>query len=631
MPIDPVTTNHSPIIPETPTQTHPLKTIHPLSSDSNILLQKGIQFKDKIPQPYISSSNPFQNVEVIFFEWYPEEPEPGWCLADPAPYIPPNEEENLTVEELLRKTGYMFASSRDLQIIPCKSAKKVLVHWWKVGTKWVKEHKKELIVGGVILGVGGGIALGVTLLTSTAAAETALATTAAVGTAVASSSKRKEEELEEKPQETQGTASSPPPPSSTPIIGYELPKERPPIEKELPSPSSHGPIIPSVDFHPSVYGKTKNTNAIPTLFNSPVDFADPRLYYTQIQGDAKTYFDYLSKYTQNTPPPNPQSETNVFSAMFQTIQKGFAFLGAQIIDNNDLFLPNSPYDPFAQAYEDLMKKYHIPAPTTPSSIPPFLSVAPLKSTYTELLNLLACYDGSRLQRPLHKQPPHSIYFTIAGATSSKMQVTIANGMANNYLDALSNANYLRSMTPLQMEGIYNCTNSIPIGLAEITALNLAGHSPIMEELIMKKFINFAKANKDDPHAKCLHTCHSQSALHTRNALEKLPREIQERVIVVNIAGACMVPKRLCFHSHNYASEKDIVYLLSTAYTHFTATGGYGEKSHPLLEQERLDAKELIVLKAHEGAKGLDHEFQSPTYAGVLREHLEDYVMHEGQY
>ena len=91
----------------------------------------------------------------------------------------------------------MFASSRELQIIPCKSAKKVLVHWWKVGTKWVKEHKKELIVGGVVLGVGGGIALGVTLLASTAAAETVAA--AAVGTAIASSSKRKEEEAEEKP------------------------------------------------------------------------------------------------------------------------------------------------------------------------------------------------------------------------------------------------------------------------------------------------------------------------------------------------------------------------------------------------------------------------------------------------
>ena len=146
MPIDPITTNQSLIIPEMPQQSPPLwngKTVQPLSSDSNILLQKGIQFKDRIPQPHTSSSNPFRNIEIIPFEWYPEEPESGWCLADPAPYIPPNEEENLTVEELLHKTGYIFASSRELQIIPCKSAKKVLVHWWKVGTKWVKEHKKS--------------------------------------------------------------------------------------------------------------------------------------------------------------------------------------------------------------------------------------------------------------------------------------------------------------------------------------------------------------------------------------------------------------------------------------------------------------------------------------------------------
>ena len=131
-----------------------------------------------------------------------------------------------------------------------------------------------------------------------------------------------------------------------------------------------------------------------------------------------------------------------------------------------------------------------------------------------------------------------------------MQYTNINGMLNSFEEACENTKYLQNFTSSQIDGIYNHSNG-PLGdFIEIILLNFKGKSPITEGLLMKKFIDFAEANKDDPHAKCIHTCHSQGAIHTRNVLEKLPQHVRDRIIVVSIAGARVIPKRLCFDSFN---------------------------------------------------------------------------------
>ena len=452
--------------------------------------------------------------------------------------------------------------------------------------------------------MGGGIALGVTLLASTAAAETVAATTAAVGTAVASSSKRKEEEPEEKPQEFQEAASSPPPPSSTPIIGYELPKERPPIEKEPSSPS------PSQEE-----------------FQRQAQLQADYLYH--FASHPHTPLSRPAPTASSEPPP---SEEPFYTSVLQTIRSGLSLMGKNAIDNPDLFQPNSPADPFHNAYADLQTQYDISRHiefTSPTPNKLFFSIAPLKSVYHDFLNLLASAKISTFG--VLGDPQHSIYQTIKGDPQEGMQVSYINGMNNFFMEFIGNAKHLKSFTSLPIDGIYNCTHTIIIDPVEVLVLNLAGYSPITQELLMKKFTRFAEANQDNPHAKCMHYCHSQGALHTRNALKKLPPHIRDRVIVVCIAGACVVPDRLCFKSFNYVSERDYIHLPQRCYASLFLAHLSEEEQKEMLDQEIADSKEIIVLKAHEGATGLDHAFQSPTFVEKIKDHLTDYQIHKGQY
>ena len=75
---------------------------------------------------------------------------------------------------------------------------------------------------------------------------------------------------------------------------------------------------------------------------------------------------------------------------------------------------------------------------------------------------------------------------------------------------------------------------------EILTMNYLGYSPHTAALLRKTFTDFHEANKDNPNAKYLQLCHSQGALHLRNALQGLPQEIRDRVIVLAIAPAAII-------------------------------------------------------------------------------------------
>jgi isopentenyl phosphate kinase len=80
---------------------------------------------------------------------------------------------------------------------------------------------------------------------------------------------------------------------------------------------------------------------------------------------------------------------------------------------------------------------------------------------------------------------------------------------------------------------------------------------VTSDLLIQKWSEFHHRNADQPSAKILHFCHSQGTLHTKNALLRLPKEIRDRVIVVAIAPAAVVPKKLCHESFNFDYYKEI--------------------------------------------------------------------------
>lgn len=222
------------------------------------------------------------------------------------------------------------------------------------------------------------------------------------------------------------------------------------------------------------------------------------------------------------------------------------------------------------------------------------------------------------------QPGQSMSFVVNGKDCHGM-VSWINGIRNTLQDSQDSAKYIQKLSGgFTVCGVYNCTH-FPLDLLEAGVLNYAGYSPNTALLLQNDWKKFHELNKDYPNAKLLQVCHSQGAIHVRNALEGLPPEIQDRIIVVAIAPAAVVPKKLCFASYNYVSENDFVYKLEPTPDALrleeSMIPNYVKRTH----------EELIILPPHLGVSGMDHEFQSPTYRDELEKKLADYRAHRGEY
>ena len=162
-------------------------------------------------------------------------------------------------------------------------------------------------------------------------------------------------------------------------------------------------------------------------------------------------------------------------------------------------------------------------------------------------------------------------------------------------------------------------------------INYAGHSFTSLD-IAAKWREFHNDNLANPQLKMLWFCHSGGATDTYNALSSLPEEIRERIIVVAIAPATVIPDQFCYKSFNYASKgRDFVH--------------YGEIAHAVLSPESFPIpdvsgiltaiehhKELILLEPHPDAPNLlDHAFMSPTFQDKIVEHLQDHIKNKGTY
>jgi len=213
-------------------------------------------------------------------------------------------------------------------------------------------------------------------------------------------------------------------------------------------------------------------------------------------------------------------------------------------------------------------------------------------------------------------------------------MTNVNGVANKLYEAIKNAEHIHQFSPnIKMHCVYNHTNTIGVDVLEALLVNPAGFCPNTGDLLKKIWTEFHIKNMNDPHAKILHFCHSQGAIITKKTLEGLPEEIRNRIIVVAIAPADIVPKELCFQSFNYASEflRDLVPSTGTAVKLLGASSLEGEDRVNILGRIISDASQLIRLDAHPDAPLWDHALQSPTYVDKIYKHIENYVLHNGEY
>ncbi len=224
------------------------------------------------------------------------------------------------------------------------------------------------------------------------------------------------------------------------------------------------------------------------------------------------------------------------------------------------------------------------------------------------------------------EPGKSCFIKTEGVKKPGVQVGFVNGMNTSISESISHMEHVRQFVgDLHVEGVYNHSNTPPVDVAEIVLLNYAGIAPNTGKLLVENWTRFHEENIHNPGAKYLQFTHSMGNILTKDALQTAPQEIRDRVIVVAIAPAAIIPEGLCHDSFHYASKNDFVHYGENAHTLVMAAFNGEVEQKIMWDQLGKNKNELILLDPHEAATGIDHDFESPTFNKPLKEHVKIYL------
>ena len=274
---------------------------------------------------------------------------------------------------------------------------------------------------------------------------------------------------------------------------------------------------------------------------------------------------------------------------------------------------------------------------TPQPDPSFTdNIRTAIATLGQTLNSWFIKPISGLLTPhLFPNDPEHIKSSIVKTEGIKHQgvmILLNNGINTSSKENTQHLDYLKRLANnLSIEGVHNHSNRAIWDLAEVFFLNYGGQAPLTADLILENWTRFHEANKDNPHAKCLQFAHSQGVIHTKIALERASPEIRNRVIVIAIAPATVVPLGLCYASRHYASKRDPIHLGEDIHTLALADINGEPIRTELIKQLMANKQRIIFLEPHPDAKGIDHELESPTFTPTIIQAIQDYLGCGGQY
>lgn len=192
-----------------------------------------------------------------------------------------------------------------------------------------------------------------------------------------------------------------------------------------------------------------------------------------------------------------------------------------------------------------------------------------------------------------------------------MAIGFINGIDNSFVEAKKSAMYISKLTGgYNVHAVYNATHDMAVDLRESQiGLNYIATEPVRQ--LHKMWNSFF--DKSSAKAKFLMICHSQGAIHVRNALLDYPTELRERILVVAIAPGGYIYQETCAQVIHYRAEwwRDFV-------PRFDKAGARREKD------------KIVDLSSHVDASFHDHEFMSPTYKRELRKHITNYIKENGK-
>ena len=224
--------------------------------------------------------------------------------------------------------------------------------------------------------------------------------------------------------------------------------------------------------------------------------------------------------------------------------------------------------------------------------------------------------------------PKSHRVIIEGVRVPGFRIGAVNGMNTSREEAIKHLEYIQKFTNgMAIHGVYNHSNQLIVDALEIFFLNYGGAALVTKDLLIKEWTQFHEENRDNPNAKYFWLAYSMGTILTRNALLAVPQEIRNRVIVVSIGPAIVIPEGLCYQSISYASKRDKVHWGENIYNYITALTAATEDENPMTNYRGLmkNKEKLIFLEPAEGSNGLDHDFESPTFAKELQRQIEHYL------
>jgi RHS repeat-associated protein len=218
-------------------------------------------------------------------------------------------------------------------------------------------------------------------------------------------------------------------------------------------------------------------------------------------------------------------------------------------------------------------------------------------------------DGFEKMYPDYE--PSSVY-ELGLKEIQNIAIGFINGVWNDFNNARANAEHLSKLAGgYNIHAVYNATHGKYPDIKECRmGLNYIATEPVRQ---LHKMWN-SHFEKSSAAAKYLMVCHSQGAIHVRNALLDYPPEFRERIIVVAIAPAAYIYQETCaqvIHIRNESLLRDFIPRIDT-------TGANRVKDT------------IMNVQSHPDADRFDHSIISQTYRSELYRRMDNFIKSGGR-
>jgi hypothetical protein len=222
---------------------------------------------------------------------------------------------------------------------------------------------------------------------------------------------------------------------------------------------------------------------------------------------------------------------------------------------------------------------------------------------------------SKLWKATESEKAETNYFEIKGYIDNKFSVAITNGIDTLKEKALELGQFVHAgLEGVNVHVLYNATTGIAGDVLE-WGLNVSEKFLTPAIALHIQFIRHHFEHYPDK--ELLFITHSCGGAVLKSALNEIPPELREKIVIMNIGGGAYIPKTLCKNAKNYISTRDFVSFLSNlvARRFLVPANNFSNL---------LDCK-FVLLKPEPGSKIVDHGIFEPTYQKKLKELMSSYL------